>query len=104
MTFNQMLKELQTEYPEIELSFGYLGNVGKGYGTYNDLSWYFFTKVWDHRPGHSRWGNCHSFGLGLTPRKNDIEQDQGSLKETKRDIIGWIEGTVEKDIGKPCTR
>lgn len=103
MTFDSILAELKAEYPQVELSFGYIGEVGKGYGTYEDLNWYFFTKVWDHRPRRT-YDNCHSFGLGQTARKDSTEQDPAAIKEAKRDIIGWIEGVVLQDLGKPCTR
>ncbi|MDB4490241.1 hypothetical protein N9045_01860 [bacterium] len=103
MTFEQILKDLKTKYPQVELSFGYIGEVGKGYGTYEDLNWYFFTKVWDHRPNRF-YKNCHSFGLGQTARKDSMEKNPVALKEAKRDIIGWIEGVVLPDLGKPCTR
>lgn len=103
MTFEQILKQLKAEYPQIELSFGYIGQVGKGYGTYEDLSWYFFTKVWDHRPNRF-YSNCHSFSIGQTARKNNMEQDPVAIKEAKRDIVGWIKDVVLPDLGKPCSR
>ncbi len=110
MTFESILEELKAKYPQIKLSFGYVGNVGKGYGTWDDLNWTFFTKVWDHRPRRSydKLGylsaTCHAFGLGQTARKDSMEQDPVAIKEAKRDIIGWIEGVVLQDVGKPCTR
>ena len=96
-TYEQVLKDLKEKYPEAQLSFGYIGNVGRGYGTYADLEWSFFTKVWESNPGFYR--NCHSFRVGNTQKKNDTDPEALLPK-----LIEWLEQKVVPDYGTPCTR
>lgn len=100
--FNLILKNLQTRYPAVGLSFGYIGNVGAGYGTYDDLYWYYFTNVWDHRENR-HFDNCHKYLVGRTPRKDEQATD-GDLSNLTRTLERWINNTVLPDLGKPCTR
>jgi hypothetical protein len=95
--FDKVLKILQQQYPEAGLSFGYIGNVGRGYGTYDDLQWFFFTKVWESNPGFYR--NCHSFSIGLTPQKRETDAEALLPK-----LIEWLNTKVVPDYGTPCTR
>jgi len=95
--YRTLLAELQQAYPEAGLSFGYIGNVGKGYGTYDQLQWFYFTKVWESNPGFYK--NCHSFSVGQTPQKEATDP------ETLRDaLVDWLENKVVPDYGTPCTR
>lgn len=55
MTGEELKKELAAKYPEVGLTFGYIGNCGSGY---DDRSWYFFTKISipGQKYGGMKWG------------------------------------------------
>jgi hypothetical protein len=96
--FRVVLKDLQELYPEAGLSFGYIGNVGRGYGTFEDLEWYFFTKVWNSsHDGFYR--NCHNFRIGLTPKMRET-----SPLDLMPELVKWLDNKVVPDYGTPCTR
>ena len=97
-----LLANLKTRYPSIGLTFGYHGNVGKGYGTYADLHWSFFTEVWDQHP-KALYANCHAFPVGLTEEKTKWE-NSGDLSELSLRLTRWIENKVLADVGKPSRR
>lgn len=100
MTFEAIRDELKPQYPEAGLSFGYIGNMGFGHGDYDQREWRFFTTVWD--TGSKRSNNTHSFRLGDTARKTDVEQDPRRLAEIRKAVIDWLETVVNKDICTPC--
>jgi len=97
-----LLTNLQARYPSIGLTFGYHGNVGKGYGTYDDLHWHFFTNVWDQSP-KALYANCHSYSVGLTEQKINWETS-GDLSVLSLRLSRWIEDKVLADVGKPSRR
>ena len=99
---SRLARGLSQRHPDIGLSFGYVGNVGKGYGTFADLQWYFFTKVWDYRDGRM-YDNCHSRVIGLTAKMEQIER-AGDFSSLSNDLSIWIKFTVSPDLGKPCNR
>jgi hypothetical protein len=98
--YRVILMRLQEKYPEIGLSFGYIGNIRHNHQKEDiaRLQWSYFTKIWDHRP-HRIYDNCHSFLIGVTETKeNRMPEDLENQLEQ------WIQNTVLQDIGKPCTR
>ena len=97
-----LLANLQARYPSVGLTFGYHGNVGKGYGTYADLHWHFFTTVWDQHP-KALYANCHSYSVGLTEEKTKWETS-GDLSELSLRVSRWIESKVLADVGQPSRR
>lgn len=93
---------LDRYYPEIGITFGCVGQIGPGYGTYEDCSWFFFTKVWDHRVNRS-YDNCHSYFVGQSLNMEQRVID-GDLSYLGNSLVYWINNTVLPDLGKPCTR
>lgn len=93
---------LRQQYPQIDISFGCVGQIGPGYGTYEDCAWFFFTKVWDHREKRL-YDNCHSYFVGQSLNMEQLVID-GDLSYLGNSLIDWIRITVLTDLEKPCTR
>lgn len=55
----ECVKELAAKYPQVGLTFGYIGNCGPGY---DDRSWFVFTKV---ERGRSMFGHMERFNYSL---------------------------------------
>jgi len=101
-TYRTLLGWLRQQYPEVEISFGCVGQIGPGYGTYEDCSWFFFTKVWDHR-SKRMYDNCHSYFVGQSLNMEQLVID-GDLSYLGNSLAYWVNNTVLPDLGKPCTR
>jgi len=76
MTGDELKKQLAEKYPQIGLTFGYIGNLER-WG--DDRSWYFFTKV---RPPQS--DNCLSFGSCRTDKLDEF------IAKAERELENWI--------------
>jgi len=110
-----LLQQMREKYPEIGLSFGYIGNCGAGF---DNRSWMFFTKV---KPlCHA---NCLSFGHSCTAGLDNFadrcdahlehwleEKVQSNVKDVYRNfrVVGpWeinqqIEQVIEQTLGLCC--
>ena len=100
--YRTLLKWIDYQYPQIGISFGYTGNIGQGYGTYEDCSWFYFTKVWDHRRQRT-YDNCHSYFVGQSLNMEQLVIE-GDLSYLGNSLVSWINHTVLPDLDKPCTR
>jgi hypothetical protein len=79
-----LLQQMRKRYPDVALSFGYIGNCGAGF---DDRSWMFFTKV---KPlGHA---NCLSFGHSDTAGLDAFaDRCDGHLER-------WLENIVQPNV------
>jgi hypothetical protein len=83
-----LLDTLKAKYPEVRLSFGYVGNCSS---RYDDRSWRFFTKVMDPKdaPYTFSWG---LYG-GYTSENLDKMADDAAVK-----LEPWIQAVVRPHI------
>lgn len=68
MTGNALAAALNKKYPQVHLSFGYLGNCGTDRcGFFDHRSWYFFTNVQG-----LRWGGNSTAEVGILETKAEL--------------------------------
>lgn len=79
-----LLKKMQAAYPDVGISFGYVGNCGIGY---DDRSWYFFTKVINPKGYYQ--GGTFQFGDGVrTPNLDKLaDQAEAGLETWLREKV-----------------
>lgn len=112
-----LLTQMKEKYPDVLLSFGYIGNCGDDF---DNRSWMFFTRV---KPlGES---NCLGFGhsdtLGLDAfatrcegyleqwLENKVQPNVGDVYRNFRVVGPWeineyVERVIEQDMGLCCGR
>jgi len=85
-----LLKEMQELFPQVGLSFGYIGNVER-WG--DERSWKFFTKV--KLPGRDMfYDNCASFGYASTDNLDKLAD------EAENSLRHWLETKVAPHASK----
>jgi len=83
-----LFEDLKTRYPEVGLSFGYIGNI-ETWG--DDRYWYFFTQV----QGQGTWGpERMKFGGYLTERLPEFSE------KAQADLERWIKTVALPKAGK----